>query len=332
MTDAEVFACVKLIRGTRHSAPDGVPFASWAFGNLRLTDANEFLPKLDVTSRRERGSAVRLDVLANGVLLEHWKIIPGTCTSDATSLSLLARSMFFFMRFSELHAELAHRSDVEVLIADRASLPDGPGHKMVWSAGLDGLTVQVTTNEGWRSAIFDRARPKSTTPTPSNDSLPGSLGVVRPTPPLAPQANVVGSFGTSPRVGQASVMGAFSMPTIASTVVKSPQRHPTRPVPVQEDLPPLVPVSAAADVASPTSDPTARRGGLPFGIGTSAFELDDTDGSPASHDRGQFPSLEESHRRDVTAFLSVVSEFYARPKGVPAAVSVRDAADAVADA
>jgi hypothetical protein len=347
MTDAEVYACTKLIRGSRQSPPSGVPFASWTFGNLRLTDANEFLPKLDLVSRRERNSPVRLDVVVGPVIIEQWKIIPGTSTSDATPLSCLARSLFLYLRFGELYAELAHRSDVDVVVGEGAVLPDDAAHRVVWSAGAEAMTVQVVCNDAWRSALLDRDS-RAVHQTPSNDSFtPGSSHLMpRATPPLAPQTNVVGSFGTSPRVGNVSAIGAFVMPTHTSVSATSPSMTFAKPVLPLEDMPPLIPVStgAATNIASPTSAGPGGRRGLPFGIGTSTFDLEEQNESPnsaahAATQRATFPDSGsaappsgDEPRQDVTAFLHAVSDFYPTAHGLDARCSVQDAAQFVMDA
>jgi hypothetical protein len=211
-----------------------------------------------------------------------------------------------------------HRDDVAVTIGESAVLPDL--QKVVWSAAADGVTVQVTTNSSWRSHLLDKdAKQGRATPTDVG-SAP------RPTPPLAPQANVVGSFGTSPRVGQTAALGAFVLPTSKTTVV-SPAAHAAKPAVIPEELPPLIPVTSTLDAASPTSAGPRSNRSLPFGIGASTFDLEE-DCSPSSGG-GTFPDPEEIQRRAVTAFLQTVSEFHARPNGVPMAVSVGEAANAV---
>jgi hypothetical protein len=344
MTDLEVYACFKLIRGSRQSMPMGVPLRPWNFGNLRLVDANDSLPKMDLVSRREKGGPVRLDVVVGPIVVEQWKITPGSTTGDATALSLLARSIFFYLRFGEIYADLVHRADVDVVPTERPVLPDDAAHRFVWSAGSDGTSVQVVANDAWRSALLERDA-KSTTATPSNESFtPSSITMPRATPPLAPQVNVAGSFGTTPRVGQASALGAFVLPS-ANTTVQSPAMTFTKPTLAPDEIPPLVPVAPATQgttMASPTSGGPGGRRGLPFGIGTSTFDLEEGTLSPAStgmtpgHStstdagNGLFP--DDVGRTDITGFLSVVSDFGPAPQGLPAYVSVVAASRAVLDA
>ena len=317
--EAEVYALVKLIRGARHSASHEFPPSHWTIGNLKVTDASEFMPPLDIVSRRHRHDPVRIDVWIGTILVEQWKILPGTTESDATSISLLARSVLMYLRFSELFAELVHRDDVTVSVCENAVLSDT--QKVVWSAADDGVTIQVATNPSWRTLLMERD-------SGHRRSTPIDVGSApRPTPPLAPQANVVGSFGTSPRVGQTAAVGAFTLPTSATTVV-SPAANAANPTVIPEELPPLVPVATMhGDIASPTSAGPRHARGLPFGIGASTFDLDE-DSSPASG-AGTFPEPDEIQRRAVTAFLQTVSEFHARPAGLAPSVSVNEAAELV---
>eukprot|EP00672_Neobodo_designis_P024816 CAMPEP_0174841458 /NCGR_PEP_ID=MMETSP1114-20130205/9326_1 /TAXON_ID=312471 /ORGANISM="Neobodo designis, Strain CCAP 1951/1" /LENGTH=327 /DNA_ID=CAMNT_0016075641 /DNA_START=50 /DNA_END=1030 /DNA_ORIENTATION=+ len=320
--EAEVFALVKLIRGARHSSSQDYPPSHWTIGNLRVKDASEFMPPLDIVSKRHPHDPVRIDVWIGSVLVEQWKILPGSTESDATSVSLLARSMLMYLRFSELYTELVHRDDVSVTVGDNAVLADS--QKVVWSASADGVTVQVATNPSWRSLVLERDSRHGG----GGRATPVDVGSApRPTPPLAPQANVVGSFGTSPRVGQTAAVGAFVLPTTTTTVV-SPAANAAKPTVIPEDLPPLVPVAAGTgDVASPTSAGPRPTRSLPFGIGASTFDLDE-ENSPSSGG-GRFPDPDDAQRRGVAGFLQTVSEFHARPTGASATVSVRAAADEV---
>jgi hypothetical protein len=290
MTDAEVFACVKLVRGSRASSLNN-PFSSWTFGNLRLTDAVEFLPRLDLRQAGGgAGAAARLDVVVGPVVIEQWVITPGKESSDATTMSLFARTLFLYLRSTEIYGDIARRRDVDVRLSVQALLPSDAAHRQVWTMGPDGTSVSVTVRPSWKRDVetADAARAASAPPdTSSFGSSEGHVGSAaalshqpvgsfpvgsfnsscgglsaHPTPPMAPQkAPTVGSYGTSP-----SAPGSFLLGTSMAAAATGPIQNGSFMLPPaaaadggQASLPTLVPLSVGGGddydtppVASPT--------------------------------------------------------------------------------
>ena len=271
MTDAEVFACVKLVRGSRASSGDS-PFSTWTFGNLRLTDAVEFLPKLDwKKAGGGPGAPARLDVLVGSVLVEQWVITPGLCQSDATAMSLFGRTLYLYLRSTEIFSDVRTRHDVDVRLSAQAVLASDAAHRQVWTMGPDGTSIAVMVRPSWKRDVetADMTRAAAVAAAVVSDtcsvgSSEGHIGSAPPhgmsftsttgpssvrTPPMAPQRAPIGSFGTSP-----AIPGAIGLAAPAGGIQNgSFMLPPAGYLPdAGSSLPTLVPVGA---VETPMSSP-----------------------------------------------------------------------------
>ena len=163
--DAEVYACVKLIRGSRSGRDASRPVTSWSFGNMRVTDATEFMPSLDFGPVVGRSQPVKLDVVVGGgaalpggtdggggIVVEQWRISPGQTAASATCLSIFVRSLYQYLRCFELGVELANRTDVSLRLTQHSGLI-GNDARLVWTVGQGGTSVQACMNPFWRREL-----------------------------------------------------------------------------------------------------------------------------------------------------------------------------------